>query len=342
MDRRRTLLVDAFAADPLAGNVAGVVPDAAGLSESQMRAVARELGASETAFLFPGGTDSDGDGDAGGAATPNADADRRVRYFTPSQEVDLCGHATVASHAHLFEDGVVDAGTHSLATNVGVLEIRVEDDGTVWMTQDDPDVRELDADYDRLADALGVPADALRDAGDLPVARASTGLPFVVVPVAFLEPLGNADPDMAAVESLAADHDAVGVYAFTFDTLDADSTLHARMFAPGAGVPEDPVTGTAAGACGAYLREVGAFEATNGDEGATAEADADADVDPTVDGGVGGLPDEMRFEQGHFVGRPGRVRVRVGDEVRVGGRAVTSLDGTLAVPPDDADDIIEA
>ena len=329
MDRRRTLLVDAFAADPLAGNVAGVVPDAAGLSESQMHAVACELGASETAFLLPADADADGEEDT----DPSADADRRVRYFTPSQEVDLCGHATIASHAHLFDDGEIGAGTHSLATNVGVLKIEVEEDGTVWMTQDDPDVEAVDADCDRIADALGVPVDALRDAS-LPVARASTGLPFVVVPVAFLEPLGNAAPDMAAVESLAHDHDAVGVYAFTFDTLDADSTLHARMFAPGAGVPEDPVTGTASGACGAYLREVGAFETEteSGDGREVEHAAAD----------IGGFPDEMCFEQGHFVDRPGRVRVRVGDEVRVGGRAVTSLDGTLAVPPDDADDIIEA
>ncbi len=332
MDRRRTLLVDAFAADPLAGNAAGVVPDASGLSESQMRAVARELSVSETAFLFP--TDTD------------ADADRRVRYFTPAQEVDLCGHATIASHAHLFADGAVDAGTHSLSTEVGVLEIRVEEDGTVWMTQDDPEVRRVDADYDRLADALGVPVDALRDASNLPVAWASTGLPFLLVPVAFLEPLGNASPDMRAIEALADEYDATGVYAFTFDSFEADSTLHARMFAPGAGVPEDPVTGTASGACGAYLREVGAFETRSesrdddesGSEMIPEEAMADVNVDVDVDG----FPDEMRFEQGHFVDRPGYVRVRVDDEVRVGGRAVTALDGTLVVPPDDGDDIIEA
>ena len=335
MDRRRTLLVDAFAADPLAGNAAGVVPDASGLSESQMRAVARELSVSETAFLFP----ADGD---------DADADRRVRYFTPAQEVDLCGHATIASHAHLFADGAIGAGTHSLATNVGVLEIRVEEEGTVWMTQGDPEVRRVDADYDRLADALGVPVDALRDASNLPVARATTGLPFLLVPVAFLEPLGHAAPDMAAVEALADDYDAAGVYAFTFDTLDADSTLHARMFAPGTGVPEDPVTGTASGACGAYLREVGAFETRSegrddGDDESKSEMIPEemmADVDVNVD--VDGVPDELRFEQGHFVDRPGHVRVRVGDEVRVGGRAVTALDGTLVVPSDDGDDIIEA
>ncbi|MFB6096787.1 MAG: PhzF family phenazine biosynthesis protein [Haloferacaceae archaeon] len=299
MDTRRALLVDAFTDEPMTGNAAGVVPDGDGLTTDQMQSIARELAVSETAFFVPSG-----------------EADRRVRYFTPTQEVDLCGHATVASHAHLYAEGVVDAGTHTLETNVGVLEIEIEDDGAVWMTQDAPTVREVDLDYDRAAAALGVDPATLRDVGaDLPAAYASTGLPFLVVPVNFLESLGTADPDMGAIEDLAADYDATGVYAFTFDALEAESTLHGRMFAPGAGVPEDPVTGTASGACGAYLRHVGAFDT---------------------------FPEEMVFEQGHFVDRPGHVRVRVAEEVRVGGRATTTLDGSLVVPEAEDDGIIEA
>jgi PhzF family phenazine biosynthesis protein len=302
MDTRRTLLIDAFAADPLAGNPAGVVPDATDLDAEQMGAVARELNASETAFLTE---DAD------------PDVDRRVRYFTPTQEVDLCGHATIASLVHLHDAGALDAGTGRLRTNAGVLDVEVTEAGVAWMTQADPAVEVVDLDYDRAGEALGVDPAALRDVGaDLPAAVATTGLPFLVVPVNFLEHLGAADPDPDAVAALAADHGATGVYAFTFDALAADSTLHARMFAPGAGVPEDPVTGTASGACGAYLRAVDAFD--------------------------GDLPEEMRFEQGHFVDRPGLVRVRVGDEVRVGGRAVVALDGTLAVPPSADDDIVEA
>ncbi|WP_435179983.1 PhzF family phenazine biosynthesis protein [Halorussus sp. AFM4] len=300
MDTRRALLVDAFTDDPFAGNAAGVVPDADGLTDDQMQAIAAELAVSETAFLR--GSDA---------------ADRRVRYFTPTTEVDLCGHATIASHARLHEDGVVDPGTHSLETNVGVLDIEVGDDGTVWMTQDDPEIREVDADYDRVADALGVDPAALRDVGaDLPLAVASTGLPFLVVPVNFLEHVGGMDPDHRKIEAISEDVEATGIYAFTFDAVDADSTLHGRMFAPAAGVPEDPVTGTASGATGAYLREYRAFD--------------------------GEFPDEMVFEQGHFVDRPGHVRVRVGDEVRVGGRAATAFEGELRVPEAEDDDIIDA
>jgi len=299
MDSRRALLVDAFTTEPLSGNAAGVVPDADGLDAEQMRAIAAELGASETAFVCS-----------------SAAADRRIRYFTPQQEVDLCGHATIAAHAHLAAERDLEPGTHTLETNVGTLDIELGDLGEVWMTQDAPTVRPLEVDYDRLAAALGVDDAALRDVGaDLPVAVASTGLPFLVVPVNFLEHLSAADPDDAAIATLAAEHDAAGVYAYTFDAIDGDSTLHARCFAPGIGISEDPATGTAAGACGAYLRQVGAFDS---------------------------MPDELRFEQGHFVDRPGTVRVQVGAEIRVGGRAVQSLDGEIVVPEFADDDIIEA
>ena len=169
METRGCLLVDAFATEPLAGNTAGVVPGAAGLDDAQMRAIARELNASETAFL-----------------TSSDEADRRIRYFTPTREVDLCGHATVASHAWLAESGEIDDGTHTLETNVGVVEVTV-DEGTVWMTQDDAAVEAVDLDHGRVAEALGADPATLRDVGaDLPLATASTGLGYLVVPVNFL------------------------------------------------------------------------------------------------------------------------------------------------------------
>ncbi|MFC7204427.1 PhzF family phenazine biosynthesis protein [Haloferax namakaokahaiae] len=299
MDSRRALLVDAFTTESLTGNAAGVVPDADGLDEAQMRAVAAELGASETAFV---------------CSSPSADL--RIRYFTPTQEIDLCGHATIAAFAHRYAEGALTAGDYSLETNVGTLDIAVEPSGRVWMTQDAPTVTELDIEYDRVADALGIDPAALRDVGaDLPIACASTGLPFVVVPVNFLEHLSGASPDQQALAALADEFDAAGVYAFTFDAIDAESTLHARCFCPGIGIPEDPATGTASGACGAYLRHVGAFDE---------------------------LPDELRFEQGHFIDRPSAVSVRVAERVRVGGTAVQSLDGQISIPEYGDDDIIEA
>lgn len=304
MDTRRVCLVDAFTDEPLSGTVAGVVPAAEGLSTAQMRAVAAELGASETAFV-----------------SEAADADRRVEFFTPTREIDRCGHATVASHALLAEDGVIGPGEHTVETNVGILDVEVTDDGVVWMTQSRPEIEEVAVDDERLAAALGVDVATLRDVGaDLPAARASTGLPFLVVPINFLSSLGGVDPDTDAIESLAAEYDVTGLYVFTFDTLAAASTLHARLFAPSAGVDEDPVTGTAAGACCAYLEASAAFD------------------DP---------PAEFVVEQGHFVDRAAHVRARVDVDdrgrkrVRIGGRATASLEGTLLVPEDDEEEILE-
>lgn len=295
MDERRALLVDAFTDTPLTGNAAGVIPDAGELTESQMAAIAGELAVSETAFVL----DCDR-------------ADRRLRFFTPSTEVELCGHATIATHAHLYDDGVLDAGTHTVETAVGTLDVEVTNDGVVWMTQATPTVETVDIDYDRWATALGVPSAALTEM-ELPPAVASTGMGFLVLPVTFLEPLGDAAPDYGALADLATTYDAVGVYAFTFDTIGADSTLHARCFLPEAGIDEDPVTGTASGAVGAYLRTVDAFDS---------------------------LPAELQFEQGHFVERPGHVRVRAHDDIQVGGEATSTLDGTVTVPPAPDDDII--
>ncbi len=318
MTERRALLVDAFTDDPLAGNAAGVVPAAADLTDEQMRAAARELGASETAFVRDSGA-----------------AERRLRFFSPTDEVDLCGHATVAAHAHLHREGALAAGDHTVETNVGVHDVEVTPEGAVWVAGEPPTVETVDPDLDRVGAALGIDPAALRDVGaDLPAAVASTGLPYLVVPVNFLSRLGEADPDDDTVDALADAHGAAGVYAFTFDTVDRDATCHGRAFLPGLGVAEDPVTGTASGAVAAYCRAVGAFD--------------------------GDVPPELRCEQGHFVDRPGVVRVRFGpgttgdghetddpddvpvDRVWIGGHAVTALDGTLTVPPAEDDDIIEA
>lgn len=314
MDRIRGLLVDAFTDVAYAGNPAGVVPDADGLDPGQMQTIAGELGASETAFV-----------------TASTAADRRIRYFTPSTEVDLCGHATIASLVHLANEGDVPPGTASIETNEGVLDVAIEDDGTAWMTMSPPTVQTVDLETERVASALGVPTDAIEEVrAELPLAVADTGLPFLVVPIGFLSELGAASPDDESIDDLATSVDAVGVFAFTFDTLEADSTVHGRAFVPGAGVPEDPVTGTASGATAAYLRNVGAF-----DGGGSAPGTSDVSVPDAV-------PDELRFEQGDFVDRPGRVRVRLGETVRVGGTATTVLDGDLVVPDSTDEEILEA
>ncbi|MDS0257854.1 PhzF family phenazine biosynthesis protein [Haloarcula sp. S1CR25-12] len=300
METRDVLLVDAFAAEPMAGNPAGVVLDADGLSDDQMAAIAGELGASATAFVCESET-----------------ADRRLRFFAPTEEVARSDHATVAAHAALAERGALADGEYTMETIGRTRDVEVMADGTVWLEQGTADIEAVSLGHDEVADALGIDVATLRDVGaDLPMAVADTSEPWLVVPVNYFEHLSNLDPDMPAVRELCARVGAVGLYVFTFDTIGGEATLHGRAFAPGRGVGEDPVTGTAAGACAAHVRREGA-------------------LDDTIE--------QVVVEQGHFLDRPGTVRVDTdGLESWVGGRAVTTMDGSMTVPDAaEDDDIIE-
>ena len=304
MQECRVRVVDAFTTEPLGGNPAGVIAEAAELTAAQMQAVARELGASETAFL-----------------APSEVADRRIRFFSPTQPVELCGHATVASVSLLGADGVFDPGSYTLETDAGILDVELAEDGRVWMDQPAASTERLAGqapDPETLAELLGVQLAGLTEIGtELPVGLASTGLRFLLVPVAFLTHLGELEPRMDGLGALCERLDAAGVLVYSFDTLEAASTLHGRVFAPGLGVPEDPVTGMAAGAVAAYLDAVGAIDERT-----------------------------LRIEQGDFLERGGRIDVELPpapsvDGVRVGGHAVTSLEGHLQVPPSDEQTILE-
>lgn len=300
MDTRDVLLVDAFAAEPMAGNPTGVVLDAEGLSDDQLAAIAGELGASATAFVC----ESDR-------------ADRRLRFFTPTGERERSDHAAVAAFAALSERGVVGAGEYEMGTVGRTRDVEVKDDGTVWVEQGEARIQTVSLDHDEVADALGIDVATLRDVGaDMPMAVADTGEPWLLVPINYFEHLSRVEPDLPAVQELCERVDAVGLYAFTFDTIGGEATLHGRGFAPSRGVGEEPVTGLVAGACGAYVRREGA-------------------LDDTID--------QVVVEGGHFLDRPGTVRVDTdGLAAWVGGRAVTTMDGSMTVPDaDEDDDIIE-
>lgn len=302
-NRLRTLLVDAFTDEPLSGVATGVVPDAEGLSSRQLQAIAAEVGAGETAFV-----------------RPSVDGECRVRTFTPTGERERSTDAIIAAYAHRYAAGEVDAGSYVVDTANGPVDVEVEADGTVWVGQPVETLRTVDLDYDRVGAALGIDPATLRDVGaDLPSAVASVGEAVLLVPVNFLSSLSGAAPDRDAIMALSETYNVAGVYGFTFDTLSAEATVHARVFTGGGGRertlgPLD--TARAAGACAAYLQGADAFD------------------DP---------PAETVIEQGHFRDRAGRVHVRAGDSpVLVGGRAVTALDGELVVPETDDDDILEA
>lgn len=291
MKTYRIYQVDAFTREPLTGNPAGVVANADGLTEQQMQAIARELNNSETAFLLPPTDDSH---------------DVWVRFFTPSREVPVCGHATVSAHFVRALELGLEQTTVRQRTGAGVQTVAVTRSGgvpTVTITQSTPGVESplSGSAVARIAAALGIRESDLRP--DCPVCIATTGHSKVMVALRDVELLHRLQPDMAALSALSAEIGCNGYYVFTLHPREP-ALVHARMFAPAIGISEDPVTGNGGGPVGAYLVKYGKLRG-----------------------------DEVRFTavQGEAMGRPGRMEVRVLSEggiptqVRISGNAVLAF-----------------
>jgi len=316
MDTRQAVLVDAFAADPAGGLPVAVLPDGSDLTDTQVRTVAREFAAPATALP------TDGPPESLRAVGPRGPADPRT--------VAVAAFALAAERGWLDtagEDDAADGETDNELTVAGAPhEVTVAPDGRVWVGFDEPDPTPVSIDLETVSEALAVPVAALRDVGaDLPPVRVTGGVDALAVPVNFLEHLGNAAPDSAALAALTATADVAAVCAFTFDTLAADAACHARTFVPSGrdgtsdGAPswvrerrhEVPAVPSVAAGVATHLVRKGVIE---------------AEV-PIV-------------ECGHYLDRPGRVHADPGD-LRVGGRAFTTVDGSAAVPSADDEEIIE-
>lgn len=223
-------VVDAFANEPFGGNPAGVVLLGGGgiPAEETMIKIAAELRYSETAFV-----------------QQNGPAEFTVRYFTPAAEVDLCGHATIASFSVLRDEKIVPPGTkcinHTLA---GDLEVIVGEE--IMMQMAAPQVIGAVEDTARLNRVMGAAQNT-----PLQPQIVSTGLPDIIMPVGSIEELNALTPDMPALSALSAEMKVVGVHAFA---LSKDGyTAHVRNFAPLYDIPEESATGTANAALTYYL-----------------------------------------------------------------------------------------
>lgn len=238
MKEYRIYQVDAFTTEKFRGNPAGVVPNADGLTEEQMQQIARELNNSETAFIHQGDENSD----------------VHIRFFTPTKEVPICGHATVSAHyVRATELKTKEVTTVLQKTGAGILPVDVlpmGDDYEIVMTQGEISVEELNGIEEKLCDALGIVCADLRK--DCPIAIASTGHSKVMVGIYSRELLHSLNPDMQKLNALSQEIGCNGYYVFTLSP-DEDILVHGRMFAPAIGISEDPVTGNANGPLGAYL-----------------------------------------------------------------------------------------
>jgi trans-2,3-dihydro-3-hydroxyanthranilate isomerase len=227
-------IVDVFTDRPFAGNPLAVVFGGEHLDTDQMKALAREFNLSETAFVLSPTVDS---------------ASYRLRIFTPSAEIPFAGHPSVGAAVTQYRRGLIPAGDARQECGAGVLPVHVYPDGRATLTGGRATLGPAVEASPYLAaagltddDRATGPDGSSAEPGTLPVRIAGTGLEFPYVPVR---------PDAVARAVATSVPGTPEVYVFAWDA--ATRVAHARLFAPGLGVPEDPATGSAALGLGVYL-----------------------------------------------------------------------------------------
>ena len=235
MKKVQVYLVNSFSYQLKGGNPAGVVLDFENaLSGAQMQAIAKEVGFSETAFI-----------------RSTTLADFELKFFTPTDEVPLCGHATIASFWLLNHLGYLTEGSYTQLTGAGELAVKIDTavpEVTIWMAQATPD--EITPQIE-LSDAFvkAFPSIEMDYSPSLPIAIWSTGLKDLFLPIRSRKALNRLDVHMKALSKLSEAHAVVGVHAFAIE----DGKVYARNFAPLYGIDEESATGTSNGALVAYL-----------------------------------------------------------------------------------------
>lgn len=233
--------IDSFTKEKFAGNPAGVITNADGLTDYEMQKIARELNNSETAFIF---------------SSDSNDYDVHIRFFTPTNEVPICGHATIAAHyARAIENGLNTSRVYH-KTGAGILPVDIikeNEDYKIVMTQGKIQFGSIidGKDKEQLLAALNIKNSDLLE--NYKIQIVSTGHSKIMVGIKSIGTLNTLHPDYNALSKLSKVIKCNGYYVFTVDPQDDDILIHGRMFAPAIGINEDPVTGNANGPLGAYL-----------------------------------------------------------------------------------------
>lgn len=279
--RVKVYTVNSFAKSINGGNPAGVVLNADGLSDVEMKKIAGVIGFSETAFVMKSDL-----------------ADFMVRFFTPNEEVDFCGHATIAVFHTISSKGYIKSGRYSQETKAGILDVQVMEDLSIMMNQNIPSYHEI-IEKQEIADSLNITVDEMLE--NLPVQIVSTALRDILVPIKSLDILNSINPDFKKVENISSKYNTVGYHIFTLESLN-ESNAHCRNFAPLYGIPEESATGTSNGALACYLYKYGKLKNNH--------------------------ITNISIEQGYSMERPSEIKIALTTkekeitEVRVGGTAL--------------------
>lgn len=285
--------VDVFTDRAFGGNPLAVFTKPEGLTDAQHLQIAREMNLSETTFIYP---------------TDNSSADFKIRIFTPGKEIPFAGHPTLGTAHILWETGSVkpDQATLILEMGIGPIKVTRQED-FLFMEQPAPEFGPIYEDKAQVASALSLRPQDIDSR--YPIQTVSTGFPALYVPLAGLEVLNRIQLNFQVLRDVLGPLDMI--YVFTGETESPASTVHVRAFAPFVGIPEDPATGSAGGAMGAYLVHHRFSE----------------EMDPK----------NIIIEQGFEMQRPSHIHVSAREEngviegVRVGGQCRTVIQGVLRV-----------
>jgi PhzF family phenazine biosynthesis protein len=283
---------DAFSNIPNMGNPAGIVLDGENLTEEQMREVAEKVGFNETAFPLK-----------------SDKADLRIRFFTPGHEINLCGHATMATIYALKTKGLLgDKTDFTIETKAGVLPIRINSNDGLYITmrQAVPQFQEFNGSFQELALSMGIEESDIET--ELRTLYGSTGTWTLLIPIKSLAAFKRMKPNNKLFPNILKEMPRTSIHPFCLETYDTNAHMHARHFSsPFSGTIEDPVTGTASGVMGAYYARYINKESESAFS--------------------------LLIEQGQEIGRDGRIRVTVtnGDVVEITGNAVYVKDFEVSI-----------
>ncbi len=290
----RIIFYDVFTDKVGKGNIIGIVdfPEES-VSPEEYQQLAFKYRISEIAVILP--------------SISETEYDYEFRFFSPKEEVSLCGHGTIGLIAFLDQTNKWSAKELKIKTQAGIIRCGVKSDGCYYMYQNPPIFYQERIDEQAVADILGIRPDLFKNYSiNLPIQMVSTGRNKLMIPIKDLNSLLSIQPDFERMESFCRKIGTNGFHLFTFETFSERAAAHTRHFAPTAGVLEDPVTGIANGALGSYLVHYGLVD--------------------------GGLRSCIYIEQGYNLGKAGEVYVEIVKdmdgkitEVMVGGEAVENV-----------------
>jgi PhzF family phenazine biosynthesis protein len=285
--------VDVFTKVPFKGNPVAVVLQGDGLSTGQMQQIAGWTNLSETTFVL---------------AATSAEADYRVRIFTPLSELPFAGHPTIGTAHALLEAGRIEARNGALVQEcgAGLVKLQVADGpgGERWISFDlpPPQIKLLsDDEVDELEAILGCAVS--RDVA--PPRVIDVGPRWIVAQLADARAVLSNRPDLARMKARNTKDQVTGVTIFGEHEPGSKARIEVRSFVPACGIDEDPVCGSGNGCVAAFIR--------------ANQQDAH-------------FGSQFIASQGKVLGRAGQVRIAIdGERIQVGGMSVTCIDGQLVV-----------